>query len=271
MTSKSSSQTRLAREKPAEGRTMMEAPSARYAALVLDDAAALPEVSSRHPRDDLGYITPGQNRDKIESIMKRPSGRNTTETICEKIFDTAVQVALSDSDMSKSQRLQAELEVMEGRIAELLKDEFGAYERLIEAQREKDDVVQARITVEEAANVIREALGRPAASIVVRQPTGQPTKSKPSAVVPRRQIQEGTRLDQFLTVLRPLMMEHGGLASRQEIRQAWDEAGLFEEMKNVDSTVDSMLSRLKGGGYITTEYRGTWKWTGIRETKTVEP
>lgn len=251
---------------------MMEAPSAGYAEPVLDGTATLMKEGHQnsspdtHPEDSLNQVnipSSGNNSAIVDAV--------SVDELFGNPIDTSVHAAVVDSGMSEKPVLRTQLEGMEAEIANIRKQELGVDDRLVEIQREKDDLVATRIALEAAVNLLRQHLGRPAGSVVVQLAASQPTRPQPVAVVPRRKIREGNRIDQFLSVLRPLMIANDGAATRQAIKQAWSDAGLFEEMKNVDSTCDGMISRIKHGGYITTDYRGTWTWTGIREAKTVEP
>src|SRR4051812_16152845 len=64
--------------------------------------------------------------------------------------------------------LRDELERIEGRIAEVRRQELAVDDELAEIQRKKDDLVETRVALEEAAAVIRQRLGRPASSIIVQ-------------------------------------------------------------------------------------------------------
>jgi chromosome segregation ATPase len=179
-------------------------------------------------------------------------------------IDGPVHRALKIADMSEFQILRAELERMEASIAEIRKQELDVDDRLAEVQTEKDDLVTQRAALEEAANLIRQRLGRPASSIVVQLQTSRPARPQPAAVVPRRTIRQGTKRDQFLAVIKPLFENDERSARRQAIKQAALDAGLFEDAQNIESTVSTNLTHLKAAGYITTDHRGTWTWTGIR-------
>jgi hypothetical protein len=236
---------RHAPARQAEGHTTMEAPSAS-SFLVLGGVDMGPLSSEEHRSNNNNQMELPSEQDYEERVKDIPFIMSddipeSGEFLFIDPVDTPVPTALDDSVMKESQRLQAELEGIEARIAELSKDELGAYERLTEVQRETDDLRTARVALEEAANVIRQCLGRPAASIVVRLATSQP---KPTAV-PRRRIRDGTRIDRFLAVLEPLMTLNGGSATRQVIKQTWLEAGLFEGMENIESTLDGLSQPLQ--------------------------
>jgi hypothetical protein len=212
---------------------------------------------------DLSHACDIPMNDRLSSVHDYASCSEIVEKPLE-FVDTPVPGALDDSAMSGKPVLRDELERMEARIAEIRKEELGVDDRLAEIQREKDDLVEARAALEEAAVLMRQRLGRPAPSIVVQLTTNRPTRPQPAIVVPRKTIRQGTRRDQFLSVIKPLLLENGGSAGRQAIRQAWLEAGLFEDVENVDSSLSAALHHLKNAGHITTDYRGTWTWIGLR-------
>jgi hypothetical protein len=265
MSSKTNVRPRRARVKPAEGRTMMEAPSAGSSELILDDAATISQGESRRIAPN-SHPTISHNQIKILSAANNSA---IVDAACaEELFgnpiDTSVHAAVVDSGMSDKPVLRAQLEGMETAIAELRQQELAVDDELADAQGRKDDLVEARAALEEAVVLLRKRLGRPASAIVVELSTNRPAKSQPVTVVPRRRLRHGTRRDQFRAVLEPLMIANGGTAGRQAIRQAWLEAGLFEDMENIDSVLSGALHHLRNAGYIDTDYHGTWTWIGLR-------
>jgi hypothetical protein len=178
--------------------------------------------------------------------------------------DRVVRGELETPAMSELQILRSELERMEASIAEVRKQELGVDDRLAEIQKEKDDLVATRAALEKAAALMRECLGRPASSIVVQLSTSRPVRPQAIAMVPRKNTRPGSKRDQHLAVLKPLFENESRSASRQEIKQAWLDAGLLEGSENIESAVSGMLTHFKNYGHITTDNRGTWTWIGLR-------
>src|SRR4051812_47581705 len=121
--------------------------------------------------------------------MTSPDQEIFAETV-----DSPVPRALDTLDMSASPVLREQLERIEAGIAEIRKQELDVDTRLGEVQKEKDELVAARVTLEEAANLLRNRLGAPAASIGVRLPMAQPVRlsePQPGRVPRRRSVRAG--------------------------------------------------------------------------------
>lgn len=178
--------------------------------------------------------------------------------------DSRVHQELDPASMSET-ILRNQLDQIEASITEVRKQELGVDDRLAEIQKEKDELVATRAALEEAGNLIRQRLGRPASSIVVQLSTSRPARpQQPVALVPRRKTRPDSKRDRHLAVLKPLMENEQRSASRQDIKQAWLDAGLLEGSQNIESAVSGMLTHFKNYGFITTDNRGTWTWIGLR-------
>jgi hypothetical protein len=90
--------------------------------------------------------------------------------------------------------------------------------------------------------------------------------ARKSAVAPSRRkgTRPGSKRDQCAEILKSLCENETRSANRSEIKEAWLEAGLFDEAVNLESAVAGMLTHLKNYGYITSNNRGTWTWIGLR-------
>jgi hypothetical protein len=102
-------------------------------------------------------------------------------------------------------------------------------------------------------------------AIETKIPASQSSEMPPAAVRPRTsRTRPNSKRDRCATILQSLCENEARSAKRSEIKQAWCDAGVFDDVTDEESATSAMLTHLKNYGFITTDNRGTWTWIGLR-------